>query len=71
MMGEVLSNSTPHQVVVASPFQLGWKAVAVKSKQLPHGLQGGPPVAGHVTFAVGKGAAELVVVLALVIDAVV
>lgn len=41
MMGALLSNSTPHQVVVASPFQLGWKAVAVRSKQLPQGLLGG------------------------------
>lgn len=41
MMGEVLSNSTPHHVVVASPFQLGWKAVAVRSKQLPQGEFGG------------------------------
>lgn len=40
-MGAVLSKLTPHQVVVASPFQLGWKAVAVRSKQLPHGLLGG------------------------------
>ena len=41
MMGALLSNSTPHHVVVASPFQLGWKAVAVRSKQLPQGLLGG------------------------------
>lgn len=40
-MGADLSNSTPHQVVVASPFQLGWKAVAVRSKQFPQGLLGG------------------------------
>ena len=36
-----MSNSTPHQVVVASPFQLGWKAVAWRSKQLPQGELGG------------------------------
>lgn len=41
MMGEDLSKLTPHQVVVASPFQLGWKAVAVSWKQLPQGLLGG------------------------------
>lgn len=41
MMGADLSNSTPHHVVVASPFQLGWKAVAVRSKQFPQGLLGG------------------------------
>lgn len=41
MMGADLSKLTPHQVVVASPFQLGWKAVAVRSKQLPQGLLGG------------------------------
>lgn len=40
-MGEDLSNSAPHQVVEASPFQLGWKAVAVRSKQLPQGDFGG------------------------------
>ena len=39
-IGEDLSNSTPHHVVVASPFQLGWKAVAVKSKHLPQVLFG-------------------------------
>ena len=40
-MGADLSKLTPHQVVVASPFQLGWKAVAVRSKQLAHGELGG------------------------------